>query len=97
MTEHNLSDKDDAPWLDCMDGFQVTKQQPELSSQAQVQKELDQYDQNSIVPPPELVKEWQREANHNEPMFPQIATMAAQWGYQQHKNALLDAELPPSC
>jgi len=35
MTEHNLPDKDDAPWLDCMDGFQVTKQQPELSSQAQ--------------------------------------------------------------
>lgn len=27
MTEHNLPDKDDAPWLDCMDGFQVTKQQ----------------------------------------------------------------------
>jgi len=21
MTEHNLPDKDDAPWLDCMDGF----------------------------------------------------------------------------
>lgn len=27
MTEHNLPDKDDAPWLDCMDGFQITKQQ----------------------------------------------------------------------
>ena len=30
MTEHNLPDKDDAPWLDCMDGFkmaQLTKQQ----------------------------------------------------------------------
>lgn len=23
MTEHNLPDKDDAPWLDCMDGFQA--------------------------------------------------------------------------
>lgn len=23
MTEHNLPDKDDAPWLNCMDGFQV--------------------------------------------------------------------------
>jgi hypothetical protein len=23
MTEHNLPDKDDAPWLDCMDGFQT--------------------------------------------------------------------------
>jgi hypothetical protein len=21
MTEHNLPEKDDAPWLDCMDGF----------------------------------------------------------------------------
>jgi len=66
----------------------------------QLQKELDQYDQNSIVPSSELVKKWQREANHNEPMFPQVAAMAAQWGYQQHEKALLDAmhstELPPS-
>lgn len=23
MTEHNLPDKDDAPWLNCMDGFQA--------------------------------------------------------------------------
>ena len=23
MTEHNLPDKDDAPWLDCMDGFKT--------------------------------------------------------------------------
>jgi len=44
-----------------------------------------------IVPPLELVKKWQREANHNEPMFPQVAAMAAQWGYQQHEKALLDA------
>ena len=53
-----------------------------------------------IVPPLELVRKWQREANHNEPMFPQVAAMAAQWGYQQHEKALLDAmhstELPPS-
>ena len=28
MTEHNLPNEDDAPWLDCMDGFkQLTKQQ----------------------------------------------------------------------
>jgi len=28
MTEHNLPKEDDAPWLDCMDGFkQLTKQQ----------------------------------------------------------------------
>jgi len=36
-----------------------------------------------ITPPLELVRKWQREANHNEPMFPQVAAMAAQWGYQQ--------------
>ena len=53
----------------------------------QLQNELDQ----SIVPPPELVRKWLREANHNEPMFPQVAAMAAQWGYQQHEKALLDA------
>lgn len=44
-----------------------------------------------ITPPPELVQKWQREANHNEPMFPQVAAMAAQWGYQQHEKMLLDA------
>ena len=28
MIEHNLPNEDDAPWLDCMDGFkQLTKQQ----------------------------------------------------------------------
>lgn len=25
MTEHNLPEKDDAPWLDCMDGFSTLK------------------------------------------------------------------------
>jgi len=44
-----------------------------------------------ITPPLELVRKWQREANHNEPMFPQVAAMAAQWGYQQHEKELLDA------
>ena len=48
-------------------------------------------DQPLLVPPIELVRKWQREANHNEPMFPQIAAMAAVWGYQQHEKALLDA------
>ena len=36
-------------------------------------------DQHPITPPPELVKKWQQEANHNEPLFPQAAAMAAQW------------------
>jgi len=33
MTEHNLPDKDDAPWLDCMDGFGKVSNytKPELS------------------------------------------------------------------
>jgi hypothetical protein len=40
-----------------------------------------------ITPPPELVKQWQYEANHNEAMFPQVATQAAQWGSDQELEA----------
>ena len=40
-----------------------------------------------IIPPLELVRKWQREANHNEPMFPQVAAMAAQWGADQELEA----------
>jgi hypothetical protein len=36
-----------------------------------------------LTPSPELVKEWIREANHNEPMFAQVAVIAARWGFQQ--------------
>ena len=43
--------------------------------------------QHPITPPPELVREWQREANHNEAMFPQVATFAAQWGADQELDA----------
>ena len=43
--------------------------------------------QHPITPPPELVREWQREANHNEAMFPQVAAMAAQWGADQELEA----------
>jgi hypothetical protein len=46
-------------------------------------------DQHPLTPPPELVREWQREANHNEAMFPQVATLAAQWG--------ADCELDACC
>jgi hypothetical protein len=42
---------------------------------------------NSFVPPPELVQQWQYEANHNEAMFPQVATQAAQWGSDQELEA----------
>ena len=36
-----------------------------------------------ITPPPELVETWIREANHNEPMFAQVAVMGARWGADQ--------------
>ena len=39
--------------------------------------------QQPIAPPPELVEKWIREANHNEPMFAQVAVMGAQWGADQ--------------
>jgi hypothetical protein len=42
-----------------------------------------------ITPPPELVKQWQYEANHNEAMFPQVATQAAQWGADQKLEAMM--------
>ena len=40
-------------------------------------------DDTFIPPPPELIKEWILEANHNEPMFAQVAVMGARWGSQQ--------------
>lgn len=43
--------------------------------------------QHPITPPPELIREWQREANHNEAMFPQVAAFAAQWGADQELEA----------
>ena len=53
--------------------------------------------QHPITPPPELVRQWQREANHNEPMFVQVAIFAAQWGADQELKAcceyLKDTEL----
>ena len=39
--------------------------------------------QHPITPPTELVRQWQREANHNESMFLQVASQAAQWGADQ--------------
>ena len=44
-------------------------------------------DQHPITPPPELVREWQQEANHNEPMFSQVAIQAARWGADQELEA----------
>ncbi len=44
-------------------------------------------EQHPITPPPELVREWQKEANHNEAMFPQVAALAAQWGADQELEA----------
>ena len=45
----------------------------------------------TITPPLDLVREWQREANHNEAMFPQVASLAAQWGADQELEACVDA------
>ncbi len=49
-----------------------------------------------ITPPPELVQQWMKEFDdpqhcHWEEYETGIATRAAQWGYQQHEKALLDA------
>lgn len=39
--------------------------------------------QHPIIPSPGLVNQWIKEANHNEPMFAQIAAIAARWGADQ--------------
>jgi|APGre2960657373_1045057.scaffolds.fasta_scaffold222964_2 hypothetical protein len=36
-----------------------------------------------VSPSPELVRQWQRETDHNKSMFYQVAVMAAHWGYKQ--------------
>jgi hypothetical protein len=46
--------------------------------------------QHPIIPTLDLVLDWQRKANHNEPMFPQVAAMAAQWGADQELEACCD-------
>ena len=43
-----------------------------------------------ITPPPELVRQWMHESNHNEAIIPQVAVFAAQWGADQQLK--LDAE-----
>ena len=40
-------------------------------------------DQHPVTPPPELIKQWVKEANHNDPLFAQVAVMAARWGADQ--------------
>jgi hypothetical protein len=49
-----------------------------------------------IAPPPELVEQWIQEADGgHDPRWQDyeqdIATRAAQWGYEQHEKMLLDA------
>jgi hypothetical protein len=89
-----------ANWLNDLNNGIPSWTYLQLQNELDQYDQYDQYDQHLIVPSPELVRKWQREANHNEPMFPQVAAMAAAWGYQQHEKALLDAmhstELPPS-
>ena len=43
--------------------------------------------QHPITPPPELVEQWIKDANHNEPMFAQVAIMGARWGADQELEA----------
>ena len=43
--------------------------------------------QHPITPPPELLEAWIRGANHNEPMFAQVAVIGAQWGSDQELEA----------
>ena len=43
--------------------------------------------QHPVTPPPKLVEKWIREANHNEPMFAQVAVMGAKWGADQELEA----------
>jgi len=40
-----------------------------------------------ITPPPELIKQWVSESNHNDPLFAQVAVMAARWGADQELEA----------
>lgn len=43
--------------------------------------------EHPITPPPELIKEWIKNANHNESMFAQVAIIAANWGADQQLEA----------
>ena len=43
-----------------------------------------------ITPPLDLVAAWCREADDNEPMFPQVAAKAAQWGAEQEIEAICE-------
>ena len=43
--------------------------------------------EHPITPPPELVEQWIKDANHNESMFAQVAIMGAHWGSDQELEA----------
>jgi hypothetical protein len=44
--------------------------------------------EHPITPPPELVEQWIKDANHNESMFAQVAIMGAHWGADQELSIL---------
>jgi len=78
VTDFNLPDKDDAPWLDCMDGFQNLED---------TNKRTD-----TIAPPFELIKQWAEESpmecsaeSWAYELF--IVHHAAQWGADQELEA----------
>jgi hypothetical protein len=43
------------------------------------------------APSLEMYREWQREADHNERIFLQVAAMAAKWGADQELKACCEA------
>ena len=46
--------------------------------------------QHPLTPPPELIKQWVSESNHNDPLFAQVAVMAASWGADQELEACIE-------
>jgi hypothetical protein len=46
--------------------------------------------QHPITPSPELIKQWVKKANHNDPLFAQVAVMGAQWGAEMELEACSD-------
>lgn len=42
-----------------------------------------------MKPSKELIQEWIRNANHNEPMFPQVAVKGAEWGAEMELEACI--------
>ena len=53
--------------------------------------------QHPITPSPELIKQWVSESNHNDPLFAQVAAMAARWGADIELEACCSLALTEPC